>query len=229
MPGHFTFYCNKIEGDLAFFDEVESKHAIQVLRYGVGDEIHFTNGAGLSMRGTIENASKGGFSVRIFESIQINKPLELHMLMAILKAGDRMEWACEKITELGVTQFTLFQSDHGERGRVNVERLQKVALSAMKQSHGAWMPQIKVVTFKEAMEMAKHLACKYIAYCGEGEKAGMAEVKLPAAVMIGPEGDFSVKEFETAQNQGWKPLDLGEQILRTETAVVAVAAALRLR
>jgi 16S rRNA (uracil1498-N3)-methyltransferase len=151
------------------------------------------------------------------------------MLMAILKAGDRMEWACEKITELGVTQFTLFQSDHGERGRVNVERLQKVALSAMKQSHGAWMPQIKVVTFKEAMEMAKHLACKYIAYCGEGEKAGMAEVNLPAAVMIGPEGDFSVKEFETAQNQGWKPLDLGEQILRTETAVVAVAAALRLR
>jgi 16S rRNA (uracil1498-N3)-methyltransferase len=195
----------------------------------VGDEIHFTNGAGLSMLGTIENASKGGFSVRIIESIQINKPLELHMLMAILKAGDRMEWACEKITELGVTQFTLFQSDHGERGRVNVERLQKVALSAMKQSHGAWMPQIKVVTFKEAMEMAKHLACKYIAYCGEGEKAGMAEVKLPAAVMIGPEGDFSVKEFETAQNQGWKPLDLGEQILRTETAVVAVAAALRLR
>jgi 16S rRNA (uracil1498-N3)-methyltransferase len=229
MPGHFTFYCNKIEGDVAFFDEVESKHAIQVLRYGVGDEIHFTNGAGLSMRGTIENASKGGFSVRIIESIQINKPLELHMLMAILKAGDRMEWACEKITELGVTQFTLFQSDHGERGRVNVERLQKVALSAMKQSHGAWMPQIKVVTFKEAMEMAKHLACKYIAYCGEGEKAGMAEVKLPAAVMIGPEGDFSVKEIETAQNQGWKPLDLGEQILRTETAVVAVAAALRLR
>lgn len=229
MPGHFTFYCNKIEGDLAFFDEVESKHAIQVLRYGVGDEIHFTNGAGLSMRGTIENANKGGFSVRIIESIQINKPLELHMLMAILKAGDRMEWACEKITELGVTEFTLFQSDHGERGRVNVERLQKVALSAMKQSHGAWMPQIKVVTFKEAMEMAKHIAGKYIAYCGEGEKAGMAEVKLPAAVMIGPEGDFSVKEFETAQNQGWKPLDLGEQILRTETAVVAVAAALRLR
>jgi 16S rRNA (uracil1498-N3)-methyltransferase len=229
MPGHFTFYCNKIEGDLAFFDEVESKHAIQVLRYGVGDEIHFTNGAGLSMRGTIENASKGGFSVRIIESIQINKPLELHMLMAILKAGDRMEWACEKITELGVTQFTLFQSDHGERGKVNLERLQKVALSAMKQSHGAWMPQIKVVTFKEAMEMAKHLACKYIAYCGEGEKAGMAEVKLPVAVMIGPEGDFSVKEFEAAQNQGWKPLDLGEQILRTETAVVAVAAALRLR
>lgn len=229
MPGHFTFYCNKIEGDLAFFDEVESKHAIQVLRYGVGDEIHFTNGAGLSMRGTIENANKGGFSVRIIESIQINKPLELHMLMAILKAGDRMEWACEKITELGVTEFTLFQSDHGERGRVNVERLQKVALSAMKQSHGAWMPQIKVVTFKEAMEMAKHIAGKYIAYCGEGEKAVMAEVKLPAAVMIGPEGDFSVKEFEAAQNQGWKPLDLGEQILRTETAVVAVAAALRLR
>jgi 16S rRNA U1498 N3-methylase RsmE len=77
MPGHFTFYCNKIEGDVAFFDEVESKHAIQVLRYGVGDEIHFTNGGGMRMRGTIENSSKGGFSARITESIEIEKPLEI--------------------------------------------------------------------------------------------------------------------------------------------------------
>jgi RsmE family RNA methyltransferase len=189
MPGHFTFYCNKIEGDVAFFDEVESKHAIQVLRYGVGDEIHFTNGAGLSMRGTIENASKGGFSVRIFESIQINKPLELHMLMAILKAGDRMEWACEKITELGVTQFTLFQSDHGERGKVNLERLQKVALSAMKQSHGAWIPQIKVVTFKEAMEMAKRVSSSQANILITGESGSGKEVIAKAVHELGDKKD----------------------------------------
>jgi 16S rRNA (uracil1498-N3)-methyltransferase len=229
MPGHFTFYCNKIENGVAFFDEVEAKHAIQVLRYSVGDEIHFTNGQGLHMRGLIDSANKTGFQARITESISVERPAELHLFMAILKAGDRMEWACEKITELGATSFTLFQSDHGERGKVNIERMKKVALSAMKQSHGAWMPKIEVHTFKEAVELFHTLDSKYIAYCGDGEKSDMMSLRLPSAIMIGPEGDFSVKEMEMAQRVGWKTLDLGKQILRTETAAVSVAAALRLR
>ena len=229
MPGHFTFYCNKIENGVALFDEVEAKHAIQVLRYSAGDEIYFTNGEGLRMRGAIETANKTGFQARITESIAVERPAELHVLMAILKAGDRMEWACEKITELGATSLTLFQSDHGERGKVNVERMKKVALSAMKQSHGAWMPKIEVRTFKETVELFDTLDSKYIAYCGDSEKSDMTSLRLPSAIMIGPEGDFSVKEMEMAQRLGWKSLDLGKQILRTETAVVAVAAALRLR
>jgi len=229
MPGHFTFYCNKIENGVAFFDEVEAKHAIQVLRYSVGDEIHFTDGQGLHMRGAIETANKTGFQARITESIVVERPAELHLFMAILKAGDRMEWACEKITELGASSLTLFQSDHGERGKVNIERMKKVALSAMKQSHGAWMPKIEVHTFKEAVELFATLDSKYIAYCGDGEKVSMLTLHLPGAIMIGPEGDFSVKEMEMAQRLGWKTLDLGKQILRTETAAVSVAAALRLR
>jgi len=229
MPGHFTFYCNKIENSVAFFDEVEAKHAIQVLRYSVGDEIHFTNGQGLHMRGVIDSGNKNGFQARITESISVERPAELHLFMAILKAGDRMEWACEKITELGASSLTLFQSDHGERGKVNIERMKKVALSAMKQSHGAWLPNIEVHTFKEAVELFSTLDSKYIAYCGDGEKSDMMSLRLPSAIMIGPEGDFSVKEMEMAQRLGWKSLDLGKQILRTETAAVSVAAALRLR
>lgn len=159
----------------------------------------------------------------------MERPAELHILMAILKAGDRMEWACEKITELGASSLTLFQSDHGERGKVNIERMKKVALSAMKQSHGAWMPEIEVHTFKEAVELFATLDSKYIAYCGDGAKSNMMSLRLPSAIMIGPEGDFSVKEMEMAQRLGWKSLDLGKQILRTETAAVSVAAALRLR
>ncbi len=229
MPGHFTFYCNKKEGDFAFFDGVEAKHAVQVLRYTVGDEIHFTNGEGLRMRGVIESANKSGFQAIITESIAVERPAELHVLMAILKAGDRMEWACEKITELGATSLTLFQSDHGERGKVNIERMKKVALSAMKQSHGAWLPKIEVSTFKDAVETFAGIDSKHIAYCGEGEKVSMLTLHLPGAIMIGPEGDFSVKEMEMTHRLGWKSLDLGKQILRSETAAVAVAAALRLR
>lgn len=229
MPGHFTFYCNRMEGNLAYFDEVESKHAIQVLRYGLGDEIQFTNGQGMRMKGVIEMANKQGFQASVTHTEAVERPSELHILMAILKAGDRMEWACEKITELGVSSFTLFQSDHSERAKVNMERMKKVVLSAMKQSHGSWLPTVQVLPFQEAIKSHPHIKQKYIAHCGVGDKVSMLEVLTPSAVMIGPEGDFSQKEVESAEKAGWLPLNLGEQILRTETAAVAVAAALRLR
>jgi len=229
MPGHFTFYCNRMEGNLAYFDEVESKHAIQVLRYGLGDEIQFTNGQGMRMKGVIEMANKQGFQASVTQTEAVERPSELHILMAILKAGDRMEWACEKITELGVSSFTLFQSDHGERAKVNMERMKKVVLSAMKQSHGSWLPTVEVLPFQEAIKSHPHIKQKYIAHCGVGDKVSMLEVLTPSAVMIGPEGDFSQNEVESAERAGWLPLNLGEQILRTETAAVAVAAALRLR
>lgn len=229
MPGHFTFYCNRMEGNVAYFDEVESKHAIQVLRYGLGDEIQFTNGQGMRMKGVIEMANKQGFQASVTQTEAVERPSELHILMAILKAGDRMEWACEKITELGVSSFTLFQSDHGERAKVNMERMKKVVLSAMKQSHGSWLPTVEVLPFQEAIKSHPHVKQKYIAHCGVGDKVSMLEVLTPSAVMIGPEGDFSQNEVESAERAGWLPLNLGEQILRTETAAVAVAAALRLR
>lgn len=76
----------------------------------MGDEIHFTDGLGMHMRGVIESANKTGFQARITESIAVERPAELHLLMAILKAGDRMEWACEKITELGATSLTFFRA-----------------------------------------------------------------------------------------------------------------------
>ena len=229
MPGHFTFYCNRMEGNVAYFDELESKHAIQVLRYGLGDEIQFTNGQGMRMKGVIEMANKQGFQAILTQTEAVERPSELHILMAILKAGDRMEWACEKITELGVSSFTLFQSDHGERAKVNMERMKKVVLSAMKQSHGSWLPTVEVLPFQEAIKSHPHIKQKYIAHCGMGDKVSMLEVLTPSVVMIGPEGDFSQKEVESAEKAGWLPLNLGEQILRTETAAVAVAAALRLR
>lgn len=228
MPGHFTFYCNKIEGDVACFDETESKHALQVLRYGVGDEISFTNGMGLRCEGVILRGNKQGFEARVTESSAVERPVELTICAAILKSGDRMEWAVEKCTELGVTAIVFFQSHNGERGKVNLGRMQKVALSAMKQSHGAWMPEIKQLGWKEVMQLGQDQV-RYVAYCGELEKVHVSEAALPGMVMIGPEGDFSVAEMNEAIQCGWKPLALGNQILRTETAMVAVAAALRLR
>jgi 16S rRNA (uracil1498-N3)-methyltransferase len=228
MPGNFTFYCNSIQGEVAFFDETEAKHALQVLRYDVGDEISFTDGMGNLYEGLIARGNKQGFETSITKKTSIEKPIGLDVCVSILKSGDRMEWAVEKCTELGVSSMVFFQSQNGERGKINLARMQKVAVSAMKQSHGAWMPEILQYSWKEVLE-ANKMGDRYIAYCGEREKFSVSSISLPGTILIGPEGDFSKAEIEEAIQAGWKPLDLGTQILRTETAVVAISAALRLR
>lgn len=228
MPGHFTFYCKHIDGELAHFDETEAKHVLQVLRYAVGDEIFFTDGKGSRFRGVIAHGNKQGFQAEIVAREMVEKPVELNICVAILKSGDRMEWAVEKCTELGVSSVVFFQSDNGERGKINLGRMQKVAIAALKQSHGAWLPEVKQLTFSEALQ-GPFSGKRYIAYCGDSEKVGVSGVELPATIFIGPEGDFSMKEITAATSKGCLPLDLGVQILRTETAMVAISAALRLR
>ena len=228
MPGHFTFYCKSIQGEVAFFDETEAKHALQVLRYGLGDEISFSDGVGNLYHGVISKGNKQGFETNITKKTSMARPVGLHVYFSILKSGDRMEWAVEKCTELGVSSMVFFQSQNGERAKVNLDRMQKVAVSAMKQSHGAWMPEISQMGWKEVLG-AHPDAGRYIAYCGEQEKVSVASITLPAAILIGPEGDFSKFEIDEAIQSGWRPLHLGTQILRTETAVVAVASALRLK
>ena len=228
MPGHFTFYCNHISGEIAQFDDTEAKHVLQVLRYAVGDEIYFTDGKGHRFRGVISQGNKQGFQAQIVHREEIAKPAELNVCVAILKSGDRMEWAVEKCTELGVSSVVFFPSDNGERGKVNLLRMQKVAISAMKQSHGAWLPVIEQCSLVEAIARNQQVN-NYIAYCGDANKVGVSEICLPASIFIGPEGDFSLRELTVAQEAGCSPIDLGTQILRTETAMVAISAALRLR
>lgn len=228
MPGHFTFYCNSIQGDLAFFDETEAKHALQVLRYGIGDEISFSDGKGNLFIGLISRGNKQGFEANVINKMAVQKPVGLSLYISILKSGDRMEWAVEKCTELGVSSMMFFQPQNGERGKINLGRMQKVVVSAMKQSHSAWMPEIGQCSWKEVLRVSEGEA-RYIAHCGELEKVSVSSVELPGVILIGPEGDFSKVEMDEAMNAGWIPLDLGSQILRTETAVVAISAALRLR
>jgi 16S rRNA (uracil1498-N3)-methyltransferase len=229
MPGHFTFYCNKIQENTAYFDETESKHAIQVLRYGVGDILEFTDGCGTLYKGAISAVSKHGFEVNITERFNAEKPMSLRLYTAILKSGDRMEWAVEKCTELGVSSLVFFSADNGERWKVNLPRMQKVALSAMKQSHGVWLPEIRMASWGEILKETKGEPTQsFIAYCGDLKKQPISTVQLPANILIGPEGDFSKKEMESALDAGIQPLDLGHRILRTETAMVAAVAAVQL-
>ncbi|MFM1792253.1 MAG: hypothetical protein RLZZ252_607 [Bacteroidota bacterium] len=230
MPGHFTFYSNTISGDVALFDETEFKHAIQVLRYQMGGVISFTDGMGVRYEATINSIGKRDFSAKI-ESKNFVESLPLVVLgMGILKSSDRMEWALEKCTELGVTEFWFLKTKNSERSHLNLDRMKKVAISAMKQSHSAYLPQLKVLNLEEAINMSEGISNnKYIAYCGDNDSQPIRNSEIPAVFFVGPEGDFTESEYQLAVKKGFVGTGLGPSILRTETASVAVLSALRLK
>lgn len=221
MPGHFTFFAESIEGNLAKFSEQESKHAITVLRYSIGDKIEFTDGFGHYFNGEIIDATKRGMVAEI-ENVVTTESNPFTLAIGILKSSDRMEWIVEKCTEIGVGKIIFFKSSNGERARVNLDKLKKTAIAALKQSHGSWLPIIEESIFEVAIkEEVEH---KYLAFCDE---AMISNKPIPfekrSIVFIGPEGDFTQSEVQYAKNNGVQIIGLGQQILRSETAALVCA------
>jgi len=229
MPGHFTFYSNKISSGTAYFDETEFKHVIQVLRYTLGSEIWFTDGCGNRYQGEINFIGKKEFTVAIHSALAIDNQPDIVLGIGILKSSDRLEWATEKCTELGVKELWFLKSKNSERAHINLERLSKVAVSAMKQSHGAHLPTLRHLGVEEAFDYSKMYDNRYIAYCDSEKTNPISACDLPAVIFIGPEGDFTAAEIEWALKDGFKGIGLGRNILRTETAAVAAVSALRLK
>ncbi len=230
MPGHFTFYSNKINVDIAYFDETEFKHAIQVLRYQQGDSIQFTDGVGGIYTGTIHFVGKREFTAEIQLRRQVDPLPTVIVGLGILKSSDRMEWAVEKCTELGVTEIWFLKTKNSERTHLNIDRMHKVALSAVKQSHGSYVPKIEVYGMEAAIHnVGGRFSSKYLAYCGEGSVIPVAECNIPCVFLIGPEGDFTDAELSLAIQHGFQGVGLGASILRTETAAIAALATMRLK
>ncbi len=230
MPGHFTFYSNTISGDVALFDETEFKHAIQVLRYQMGSVISFTDGIGALYEATINSIGKRDFSAKIGSKTVVEPLPSIILAMGILKSSDRMEWALEKCTELGVSEFWFLKTKNSERSHLNLDRLKKVAISAMKQSHSAYLPQLKSLNFEEAIKLSEGISNnKYIAYCGDFDSKPIRNSEIPAVFFVGPEGDFTESEYQVAVKSGFVGTGLGPSILRSETASVAVLSAMRLK
>jgi 16S rRNA (uracil1498-N3)-methyltransferase len=230
MPGHFTFYSNTLSGDVALFDETEFKHAIQVLRYQMGSIISFTDGMGALYEATINSIGKRDFSAKIGSKTVVEPLPSIILAMGILKSSDRMEWALEKCTELGVSEFWFLNTKNSERSHLNLERLKKVVISAMKQSHSAYLPQLKSLNFEEAIKLSEGITNnKYIAYCGDFDSKPIRNSEIPAVFFVGPEGDFTESEYQVAVKSGFVGTGLGPSILRSETASVAVLSAMRLK
>jgi 16S rRNA (uracil1498-N3)-methyltransferase len=225
MPGHFSFFTQNIQNNVAVFDENETRHAIQALRYQAGDEISFSDGLGNRYKGNISQIEKRAFQVTITQKETPAYLPALHLAVGIIKHADRLEWLVEKCTELGVKSISLMQTRNSEKSKINPERLQKVAIAAIKQCHGYRLPEIHVKKWQEILQ--ENHTNRLICHCHSDmqEPNTTAEVLTgDCLVLLGPEGDFTSEEVQQAMDRGFQFYSLGKLVLRTETACMAVAA-----
>lgn len=204
----------------------EASHAVRVLRLREGDELWLMAGNGWFHKAEITLASNHRCAYRIVESWAQEKTWRghLHLAVAPTKLVDRMEWFAEKATEIGFDELTFLDCQFSERHVVKTERIERIVVSAMKQSRKAWKPQVNdAVRFKDFIAEPRQ-GSKYICHCYEGDKPYLLDVLAEdgdAVVMIGPEGDFSLDEVRLAEANGWQAVSLGRSRLRTETAALA--------
>jgi 16S rRNA (uracil1498-N3)-methyltransferase len=220
------FYTKNIKEGLAQLSAEEARHCIQVLRHRVGDVLDFTDGEGKWYSGKIIEAGKKSCTIGINTVREIPKKhdYQLHIGIAPTKNIARLEWFLEKATEIGIDRISLFLSEHSERRKVRMDRLEKVILSAMKQSLKTYLPKLdtQLFTFHELMSLPKY-DHKYMAYLGDGVNYHLWE-NYPSGedvcIIIGPEGGFSPTEASIAKSNSFQPVRLGENRLRTETAAL---------
>jgi len=218
------FYSDDISGSECILDSSESTHATKVLRKGMGDEVFILDGKGKMYSGPISSVGKQvTISPLAVQKEEINPKLHFTIAISPTKRSERMEWMIEKLTEIGVGRIVFITTEKGERPRVNLNRLRKKAVSALKQSGNLWLPKIHDAIPFESFVKQENSEIKFIAHCFDSEKSNISDHLSndpTVCVMIGPEGDFSTEEVETANAQGFKPLSLGIPRYRTETAAL---------
>lgn len=205
--------------------EEEAGHCLRVLRLGIGDEVMLTDGRGFFYQAVIAAATQKRCMVKIVSKTE-QEPFwggHLHLALAPTKKMDRMEWLAEKATEIGFDELTFLNCRFSERKVIKTDRIEKIVVSAVKQSLKARKPVVNEMTdFRKFMER-DFSGQKFIAHCYEGEKPLLRDVLHPdedAVILVGPEGDFSPEEVTLAMEKGFQPVSLGKSRLRTETAAL---------
>ena len=210
--------------------EEEAVHALRVLRLKEGDELMLMDGKGTFYKAIVTLAS----SKRCLYSIQETMPQQrtwnghIHLAIAPTKMMERIEWMTEKATEIGFDELSLLDCKFSERRVVKTPRLEKIVISAVKQSRKAWTPIVNgMLSFDEFIK-SHQTGRRYIAHCYEEvprtnlfDELRNGNNQDDALVMIGPEGDFSIDEVRKAVEAGFISVNLGDSRLRTETAGLA--------
>lgn len=233
------FYAPQVSGELP---QDEAKHATRVLRLAAGDELLLMDGQGSFFRAEITVADNHRCLYRILETMPQQPAWEghIHIAVAPTKLNDRMEWFAEKATEIGMDELSFLDCKFSERHVIKCERIDKIIISAVKQSHKAWKPVLNEMMSFDKFVRQERKGDKFICHCyDEGDIEPLSQ-NLPqteglnkpflmdvlrrgveTTVLVGPEGDFSVDEVRLALRNGYRSVSLGTSRLRTETAALA--------
>jgi len=215
----------------------EAMHATRVLRLKAGDEIFLMDGVGNYYRAQITIAATHHCYYEILEHLPQEPEWKghLHLAIAPTKMMDRMEWFVEKATEIGVDEISFLNCKFSERKLLKLPRLEKIVISAVKQSHKAWNPVLhEMVSFKDFIRQPRE-GGKFIAHCYDQiprtylfDELRKSSAPEELTVMIGPEGDFSIDEVKDAVEAGYQSVHLGTSRLRTETAGLSAVMMMRI-
>ena len=219
------FYTPDITPDFYILNEEESKHCTRVLRLQQGDTVYLVDGAGGLYTAIIQDANQKKCQLQIVDKqIEYGKlPYTSHIAVAPTKNMDRMEWFVEKAVEIGVSEITFLLCEHSERRQLRLDRLEKIAVSAMKQSQKGYLPLLHDLTPFTKFVQQSQTDRTFIAHLEEDATKSIKHyfsTGQPHCIMIGPEGDFSTDEIKAAYAAGIRPVTLGESRLRTETAAL---------
>lgn len=234
------FYDPELSGELP---REEAQHVLRVLRLQAGDELNLMDGRGHLHRAQITQATghRCRYSIMATEDIQPEWHGRIHLAMAPTKNNDRTEWMAEKATEIGCDAYTFLDCQFSERRVLKTDRIEKIVVAAMKQSHKAYMPQVDEMTAFADFVRNVEADEKFICHCyDEWPSADGIRTDKPllmdcvgkessTVVLVGPEGDFSIDEVQLAEACGFRSVSLGRSRLRTETAALCAVHMMRMK
>jgi 16S rRNA (uracil1498-N3)-methyltransferase len=222
----FLFYCPDILKS-PFLGSSDSLHCVKVLRKKEGDFIFVTNGQGSLFTCAIEVANTKACKLNIVEQMDSQLPSrQVHIAICPTKNSDRIEYFIEKSVEIGVSSIYFVFSTNTYPKKMNMERMNKIAVSAMKQSLKTFLPVLhEPIKFEKFISSTLNNGTKYIAHLDQQSVALVSQnMSEDMLLLIGPEGDFTIEEILKAEHNGFKKVSMGTSRLRTETAgIVAVS------
>ncbi len=230
------FYIDTVDASAPslVLSEDTSRHIVQVLRMKMGEQLQLTDGKGNIVKACITDDHKKKCVVTNLEVTHQKKPSpEISIAISLVKNTSRFEWFLEKATEIGVTNIIPFISERTEKQHFRWERMNGILISAMLQSQQCWLPVLEIpLSFGALIERYRTVEGplqRLIAYCDDdANKQTLAnQHKDSSLLLIGPEGDFTPEEIQHALQQGFMPVTLGKNRLRTETAGVLAAVLLK--
>ena len=217
------FYCPDFSERNPVLSPEESHHATRVLRLKAGQAVQVTDGKGSVFQAIIRQTAEKNtlLDVSSVETGVGKRNYYIHLAIAPTKNADRLEWMTEKCVEIGIDELSLLLCERSERKQLRLDRLEKIAVEAMKQSQKAFFPKINALQPFEDFIKKNFTGEKYVAHLNDTDRLLLAQTARPEqsyCVLVGPEGDFSAGEIETAKKAGFAAVSLGESRLRTETA-----------